>query len=100
MPSINYRRLWNEPDDEPAENIGVSVIAVPEDEPPSTPFRDTDSEPTQCFSKYNDCFKSTALAIYVKLCIVLVIVLHLALGALGLSYWYSHSHHGNLSEGN
>lgn len=100
MPSINYRRLSNEPDDEPPENIGVSVIAVPEEEPPTTLFRDTDNEPTRCFSEYNDCFKSTALTIYVKLCIVLVIVVHLALGGLVLGYWYPHSHHGNNSEGN
>lgn len=97
MPSINYKRFRNEPDDE--ENIGISVIEVPEHrvEPPSTFTTETDIE-ERSFHKYSDCFKSTALTIYVKMCILLVVIVHLVLAMLGLRLWYTHKHNGSLSQ--
>lgn len=99
MPSINYERFTNEPDDESTFNVGVSVIDVPNQTvkaPPSL-LRQRTSQ-TSAFDKYTDCFKSTALSIYVKLCVFLVIVVHLALAAFGLIFWSSHSKKGSLSQ--
>lgn len=101
MSSINYEQFTNEPDEEStSRNIEISVIDVPDYTDPALASPSFASHITEQnenrasgFDKYTDCFKSTALMIYVKCCGILVIVVHLALIAFYLSFWSNnHSH--------
>lgn len=96
-PNINYKRFTNEIDDEALENIGVSVIRVPEliVEAPRFFIGETNHHRTSPFS---NLLKSTTLPISVKLCIFMVTIVHLALAVFVLIFWGIHSYYGSLSQ--
>lgn len=98
MPFINYEQFTNEPND---ENVGISVITIPDQavDPPASLIVETNNNRAVNFDKYRDCFKSTAFPkMCAKLCIILVIVVHLALAAFVLIFWNTHSHNGSFSK--
>lgn len=95
-PNINYKRFLNEIDDETLENIGVSVIRVPElvVEAPRFFIGETNHQT----SRFANVLKTSSLPISVKLCIFMVTVVHLVLALFVLIFWGIHSYYGNLSQ--